>query len=46
MATAATMATSPLISTEDAAAGLLVNVTEHLNDSTGATLNGFSPEFT
>ncbi len=46
MATAATMATSPLFTTEDAAAGLLVNVSENLNDSTGATLNGFSPEFT
>jgi hypothetical protein len=44
MATAATMATSPLFPTEDSA--LLVNVSENLNDTTGATLNGFSPEFT
>jgi len=40
------MASSPLFATEDAAAGLLVNVSENLNDSMGATLNGFSPEFT
>jgi hypothetical protein len=40
MASAATMAT------ENAGAGLLMNVSENLNDSTGATLNGFSPEFT
>jgi hypothetical protein len=44
MATTATMATSPLFTTEDAA--LLVNVSENLNDSTGTTINGFSPEFT
>jgi hypothetical protein len=46
MATAATMAASPLFPNQDAAARLLVNVSENLNDSTGATLNGFSPEFT